>query len=230
MKNTKNVWKHQKSSRKCGKDSNSSMERIVSSVSINFFSSINQYFLVTQKYKLRAATMKQAMEILKQSSFGGLILNSKNEVMKWYFSYFHRKYKHQIVFVQILAVQNYCGTWSALKGHLKIKENDELETPWEAFLRELLEELSIRHTSVELTENNINKFITMNQEIYFECHVLNNRDDNHRIRRIGLFFICIDENNLQFNLADNKENQVIVNLVFVFRKNQVFKMFDFLFF
>ncbi len=33
-------------------------------------------------YNLQAGNMKKAMKILQQPSFGGLILNSKNEVRK----------------------------------------------------------------------------------------------------------------------------------------------------
>ena len=126
-----------------------------------------------------------------------------------------------------MAVQNNNYSWGPPKGHLKIKEDLELELPWETFLREFFEEFSIVYQTgdirIKLTKDNIIDYITSYQDIYFECHVDNQPNSNDRMRLIGLSFIRINEKNLQFDLADNKENQVI-------EKNQVYKTFDFFLF
>ncbi len=117
-----------------------------------------------------------------------------------------------------MAVQNHFGTWSAPKGHRKINKNSELETSWETFSRELFEEMSITLKTMkgttEIKENNIDDIISMNPNIYLQLRVGTKRDKNDRKRIIGLFFIRIDERNLHFELADQIENQVCVNLLF----------------
>ena len=46
------------------------------------FFDLSVFFLVSGRYKSQAESMKKAMKILQQPSFGGLILNSKNQVRK----------------------------------------------------------------------------------------------------------------------------------------------------
>ncbi len=120
-----------------------------------------------------------------------------------------------------MAVQNYFGTWSAPKGHREIKKNGELETPWEAFLRELFEEISIKYKNknkrpITLKKEHIGHYIALNQNIYHDDYVDLQPDTNDRGRFIRLFFNRIDETNMQFDLVDHKENLVIVNLLFIF--------------
>lgn len=112
-----------------------------------------------------------------------------------------------------MAVQNYNDSWSAPKGHLKINEDHKLEISWETFLRELFEEFSIefqiRNTFIKVTKDNYVHYVNLYPKNYFESYVDDKPNSNDRKRLIGLFFIRIDERNLRFNLADNKENKVI---------------------
>ncbi len=114
-----------------------------------------------------------------------------------------------------MAVQNHYGTWSAPKGHRKIKENG-VETAWETFLREFLEEISVIFKGKKirkiLTQESIIRFIVWNKEkIYLECKMDKVRGMNDRLRTIGLFFIRINEKKLKFKLTNENENKVFMN-------------------
>jgi hypothetical protein len=114
-----------------------------------------------------------------------------------------------------LGVQNYHGTWSALKGHPIIKDNGEFEIRWETSLRELFEEISIkllrRKIRKKLSKKHIVKSIGFETVFYLECNVDSERNRNDRQRHIGLFVIRVTQKKLSFTLKDKKENQVTMN-------------------
>ena len=116
------------------------------------------------------------------------------------------------VSIQVLAVRNHHGTWSAPKGHLRIKDNGQLEIPLEASPRELFEETSIRlkrsKRTKQITANNYQQLISLKMIIYLECNLDLERASNDGNRRIGLYLCHIDDRRLKFRLKDMKENQV----------------------
>ncbi len=124
--------------------------------------------------------------------------------------------------VQVFAVQNHYGTWSAPKGHRKIDENAKLEIPWETSWRETFEEISIKLKGENMRELTINEilvgFLKMDQIVYLECHLESKPGSNDRTRQIGLFVIPINGNELEFSLKNYKENQVIMNILFISKK------------
>jgi len=144
----------------------------------------------SKEFSSRVESINEAMSILRRHSFGAIFINTKNEV---------------------LGVQNHHDTWGAIKGHLRINDDGTLETPWEIFLRELFEELSItfetRKISKTINEKNIHDFLAMNKDKYLECYVDIKRNSNDGLRLIGLFVIRIDENQFKFTLNNNKENK-----------------------
>ncbi len=107
-----------------------------------------------------------------------------------------------------------------MKGHPKIKDDRTLETPWETCVRELLEELSIilkqSKREKEINEKNIQLLIS-NKTNFLECYLDSKPNTNDRLRRIGLFYVCIDKKKWKFSLKDNTENQVIISLCFILK-------------
>ncbi|CAF1545744.1 unnamed protein product [Rotaria magnacalcarata] len=118
----------------------------------------------------------------------------------------------------VLAVQNHHGTWSALKGHPKIKEDGTLETRWETCLRELFEEVSIRYQGSEIhqriNKENICHLLHLKKDNYIQYRVDSNLDIGKKIRIIGLFIVSVNENEVKFSLKDTKENKVVEWLKF----------------
>jgi ADP-ribose pyrophosphatase YjhB (NUDIX family) len=120
----------------------------------------------------------------------------------------------------VLGVQNHYGSWSAVKGHLKITDDMTLETPYETSERELFEELSIDFESdnriIRITKENIG-LLALNKTNFIQYHVDTRPDTNDRSRLIGLFFVRVDEKKWKFTLKDTKENMVIINLCFTLK-------------
>ncbi|CAF4178908.1 unnamed protein product, partial [Rotaria sordida] len=145
-----------------------------------------------KEFSTQAKSVNNALLILGESSFGVLFLNTKNEV---------------------LGVQNYYGTWSAPKGHLKIKNDGTLEIPWETLLRELFEELSIKlkRSKSEKTINteNIGHFLALNKDNFLQCRLESRPGTGDGLRLIGLLIVHVDEKIWKFSLKDNKENKAI---------------------
>jgi hypothetical protein len=101
-----------------------------------------------------------------------------------------------------------------MKGHRRIKDDGTLETEYEASIRELFEELSIKFmrskSAKTITKENI-QLIGFNQTNFLQCHVDSRPNANDKSRCIGLFCVRVDEKTVKFNLKDNKENKVIIN-------------------
>ncbi len=119
-----------------------------------------------------------------------------------------------------MGVQNHHGSWSAVKGHPKIKDDGTWETPCETCVRELFEELSIKlkrsKREKTITKENID-LLCLNKTNFFQCYVDTRPNTNDRLRLIGLFYVRIDEKKFKFSLKDNKENKVIINLRFILK-------------
>ncbi|CAF2180564.1 unnamed protein product [Rotaria magnacalcarata] len=115
------------------------------------------------------------------------------------------------IWSEVLAVQNHHGTWSALKGHPKIKEDGTLETRWETCLRELFEEVLIElkrgRIHKRINKENICNLLHLKKDNYRQCLVDTKRGTRERI--IGLFIVSVNENKVKFSLKDTKENKVV---------------------
>jgi len=70
--------------RKCVKEKFDSYS-MYSSISINLFTLLIDLFLVSKTFGSQAEAVGEALSIVQGPSYGGLILNSKNEVIKQYF-------------------------------------------------------------------------------------------------------------------------------------------------
>jgi ADP-ribose pyrophosphatase YjhB (NUDIX family) len=153
------------------------------------FKKVLQSYL-SRTFTTQTKAINDARWILEQSSFGIVFYNMQNEV---------------------LGVQNHNGTWSAVKGHRRIKNDGTLETPWETCLRELFEELSIKLETNKrkktITKENIG-LLAINKTNFVQYHVDSKRGTNDRLRLIGLFYVHIDEKKFKFSLKDNKENKM----------------------
>ncbi|CAF0819655.1 unnamed protein product [Adineta steineri] len=145
---------------------------------------------LSKEYPTQVKSVKDALLILRKSSFGILILNTKN---------------------QILAVQNYQGTWSAPKGHPKYKDDGTLEIPSETVSRESCEELLItckrNKRKLTINKDNLDHFFGLNNDNFLECRFNDRPGTNDGLRQIGLFVVRVDETKWTFSLKDNKENR-----------------------
>ncbi|CAF4213632.1 unnamed protein product, partial [Adineta steineri] len=164
-------------------------KRISSKMYREFKKAYNWY--LSKEYLTRAKSVHDAQTILGNLSSGILILNKNNQ--------------------KILGVQNYYETWSAPKGHPKIKDDGTLETPLETILRELFEELLIEfeecRTQITINKDNIDQYLTLNKDNFLECCFNSRTDIDDGIRRIGLSVVRVDEKKWKFSLKDNKENK-----------------------
>ncbi|CAF3772996.1 unnamed protein product [Rotaria magnacalcarata] len=143
----------------------------------------------------------------------GQMYKDVTQNLSWYI---RREFREQAN--AVLAVQNHHGTWSALKGHPKIKEDGTLETRWETCLRELFEEVSIRYQGSEIhqriNKENICHLLHLKKDNYIQYRVDSNLDIGKKIRIIGLFIVSVNENEVKFSLKDTKENKVVEWLKF----------------
>ncbi|CAF1040893.1 unnamed protein product [Adineta steineri] len=163
-------------------------KRISSKMYREFKKAYNWY--LSKEYSTQAKSVHDAQTILGNLSSGILILNKNN---------------------QILGVQNHYGTWSAPKGHPKIKDDGTLEIPLETILRELFEELFIEFeedkTQITINKNNIDQHLDLNKDNFVGCGFNSRTDIDDGIRHIGLLAVRADEKKWKFSLKDNKENK-----------------------
>ncbi len=114
-----------------------------------------------------------------------------------------------------MGVQNHYGTWSAPKGHPKLKSDGTLETSSETLLRELFEELSIKFKRSKrektINKDNIDRFLALNKDNFLECYIASGSGNDNGLRRIGLLIVPVDESIWKFSLKNNEENKVIIN-------------------
>ncbi|CAF4015682.1 unnamed protein product [Rotaria magnacalcarata] len=145
---------------------------------------------IRREFREQANAVYKAQVIMENISYGFMFCNTKNEV---------------------LGVQNHHGSWSAIKGHPKIKEDGTLETRWETCLRELFEEVLIElkrgRIHKRINKENICNLLHLKKDNYRQCLVDTKRGTRERI--IGLFIVSVNENKVKFSLKDTKENKVV---------------------
>ncbi|CAF4389207.1 unnamed protein product, partial [Rotaria magnacalcarata] len=100
-----------------------------------------------------------------------------------------------------------------IEGHPKIKEDGTLETPWEASVRELLEEVSIKlkrgRIHKPINNKNICHLLHLKKDHFEHCRVDSKLGTGDKMRSIGLFIVHVNENEVKFSVNDTKENKVV---------------------
>ena len=96
--------------------------------------------------------------------------------------------------------------WGAPKGHQKIKENRQLEIPFETAVREVNEEIC--YLNIETQQwSSLKIEILRNYDKYLECTLKNKAN----YRRIGLFIVHLQED-WMFSVKDDKEIDVCMKI------------------
>ncbi|CAM4891313.1 unnamed protein product [Rotaria socialis] len=95
----------------------------------------------------------------------------------------------------------------------KNEEDGTLETPWEASVRELLEEVSIKlkrgRIHKPINNKNICHLLHLKKDHFEHCRVDSKLGTGDKMRSIGLFIVRVNENEVKFSLNDTKENKVV---------------------